>query len=87
MSIENYNEELAGFKIRQGMTVKAVSPHAFKRAVSRNFSPSRIKRILTDYNISYPGTSATGSIVYVLEDEYIVVGHDGTIISAVRRGE
>ena len=85
MTNQEYSNVLVGFKIRDGRIITGVSSHALKRATSRNFSPNQIKYILENYNISFPGTSASGSVVYMLDDEYVVVGNDGVVVSVVRR--
>ena len=84
-TIQKYNEEVRGATIRGVGTVSGISGHAVRRAVERSFTPERIKHILENYTIRYPGNSKQGTVNYMLGDEYVSVGNDSCIIATVVR--
>ena len=82
-TVKQFNEQLKGSKIRDVGSVAGVSAHAVQRALERDISIAIIKDVLANYNISYPGTSANGTIHYVLGKYSVIVGADDMVIATV----
>ena len=85
LTIKKYKDALVGSEIRGVGKVSGVSNHAIERMIERTFTSERVKYILKFYNISFPGTSKEGAVIYMLDDEYVAVGKNNKIIATVVR--